>query len=147
MVAVLGVFVLLALLNTFGQDPTTSEADAGPATLRVSAPTHLRGGLIFQVRVDVTAHSRLGKPSLVFSSGWFEQMSLNAILPQPSTQTSSNGLVTFQLPPMPAGRESTWWFYFQANPTNVGWNRPEVLQLDDGSATVAQINRTISVYP
>ena len=143
----IALLVVLGLLNTFGQDPTVSQAQSASATLRVSAPADLRGGLIFQVRVDITAHRRLAKPMLVFSPGWFDSMTTNAIAPQPTTQVNIDGSPGFQLSPMPAGRLATYWFYFQVNPTNIGWQRPETLDLLNGTTLVASIHRTITIYP
>jgi hypothetical protein len=145
--SVLALLVLLGLLNTFGQRPATTEAATGAATLRVTAPTDLRGGLIFQVRVDVTAHRRLARPVLIFSPGWFDSMTANSIAPQPSTQTSVDGSSAFRLSPIAAGRRATYWFYFQVNPTNVGWRRAENLRLNDGAVPIATIHRTVTIYP
>jgi hypothetical protein len=146
----LGVLVLLVALglgNTFGQSPTVSQAQMPTATLRVTAPADLRGGLIFQVRVDITAHTALAKPGLVFSPAWFEAMTLNSLAPQPSTETTQNGAPVFDLSPISAGQRATYWFYFQVNPTNIGWHRTEDLTLIDGTSRVATIRRTISIYP
>lgn len=147
LLGVLAVLVVLGVANTFGQSPTVSQAQTAVATLRVTAPTDLRGGLIFQVRVDVTARSLLAKPSLVFSPAWFEAMTLNSLAPQPSTESTRNGAPVFALSPIPAGQRATYWFYFQVNPTNVGWHRTEDLTLRNGNARVATIHRTITIYP
>jgi hypothetical protein len=141
------VFVLLGLGNTFGQTPVESEADTASAALRVTAPADVRGGLIYQVRVDVSAHRALEKPRLVFSQTWFQGMTLNSLAPQPSTESSRNGDVAFQLSPIPAGTTATYWFYFQVNPTTVGWQEPENLQLKEGRVLVASIHRTLTIYP
>lgn len=143
----LAVFVAVGLANVFGQSPAVSEAKTAIATMRVSAPTDLRGGLIFQVRVDIIAGSALAKPSLVFSPAWFDAMTLNSLAPQPPTETTRNGRPTFQLSPIPAGQRATYWFYFQVNPTNIGWRRTEDLTLEDGATQVATIHRTVTIYP
>lgn len=143
----IALLVVLGLLNTFGQRPTTSQAEAQAATLRVTAPADLRGGLIFQVRVDIAAHRRLAKPILIFSRAWFDSMTTNSIAPQPSTQFNVDGSSAFQLSPIADGHDATYWFYFQVNPTNVGWRRPENLQLNDGTVPIATIHRTVTVYP
>jgi hypothetical protein len=141
------LLVALGLLNTFGQRASLSQADSSAAKLSVSAPSDLRGGLVFQVRVDITAHRRLGHPTLTFSHAWFDSMTTNAVAPQPSTQASAGGDPAFQLSPIPAGGTATYWFSFQVNPTNVGWRRPETVELADGSTLVASIHRTVTVYP
>lgn len=147
MLGLLAALVVLGLANTFGQSPTVSHAEGAAATLRVAAPADLRGGLIFQIRVDVTAHTALAKPSLVFSPAWFDSMTLNSLAPQPSTETTKNGAPVFALSPIAAGEHATYWFYFQVNPTNVGWHRAEDLTLRDGAVPIATIHRTITIYP
>jgi type II secretory pathway pseudopilin PulG len=144
---ILAVLVVLGLANTFGQSPSVSQAQGAAATLRVTAPADLRGGLIFQVRVDITAHQPLAKPRLVFSPAWFEAMTLNSLAPQPSTESTQDGAPAFGLSPIPAGQRATYWFYFQVNPTNVGWRRTENLTLLDDTTSVATIHRTITIYP
>lgn len=147
LLGLLAVLVVLGLANTFGQSPTVSQAQAPVATLRVTAPADLRGGLIFQVRVDIEARSSLAKPSLEFSPAWFEAMTLNSLAPQPATESTRDGDPVFVLSPIPAGHRATYWFYFQVNPTNVGWHRTETLTLFDGATRLAAIHRTITIYP
>jgi hypothetical protein len=146
-VTALGVFAVLGIVNTFGQSPTVSLAQSRSASLRVTAPADVRGGLIFQVRVEIFAHRRLAKPVLVFSPAWFESMTLNSLAPQPATETSRSGDPAFVLAPIAAGRHATYWFYFQVNPTNVGWDRAEHLQLREGGTPLAAVHRTITIYP
>jgi hypothetical protein len=143
----LAVFVAAALLNVFGQRPTVSRADSSAAEVTVTAPAALRGGLIFQVKVQIDAHQALARPALLFSGGWFDSMSTNAVVPQPADQTSRDGRPVFDLAPIGAGRSATYWFYFQVNPSNVGWRRPETLQLLENGAAVAEVRRTITIYP
>jgi hypothetical protein len=51
---VLAAFVVAALLNPFGQRPTTVQA-AGPApSMKLYAPDRLRGGLIYEARLRIT---------------------------------------------------------------------------------------------
>lgn len=141
------VLVILGLANTFGQRPTVSEATSGAADLSVEAPADLRGGLMFQVRIEILAHRRLVHPTLILSHGWFESMTENSVNPQPSTETSLNDRPTFVFPPIAAGRRATYWFQFQVNPTNVGWRRNETVTLADGQTTLATVERTLTIYP
>ena len=80
----LGVIVVLALLDTFGQHPSTSRASGGFATLEVQSPSTLRGGLIFQTRITVHARMTIAHPTLVLQRGWFESMSVNSMVPDPA---------------------------------------------------------------
>jgi len=64
----------------------------GPeASLTVSSPPRVRGGLLYQARIRVKARRALKQPSLVLDQGWFEQTTINTIEPQPSQEQTDNG--------------------------------------------------------
>jgi hypothetical protein len=147
LLALPGLLIVLALANAFGQRASESEASSPAADLRVDAPAHLRGGLMFQVRIEVLAHRRISHPVLMFSHGWFESMTLNSLNPQAASGSSVGDRPAFEFSPIAAGHHATYWFEFQVNPTNVGWRRLENLTLADGSTTLASVQRTITIYP
>jgi hypothetical protein len=146
LLCLIAVLPVLALLNVFGQSPTTTSAHALAAELAVTAPARLRSGLIFQVRIQVTAHQNLAKPQLVFDRGWWNSMSENSVEPNPSSQTNLDGQIVFSYPRLTAGHTLTEWLYFQVNPTNVG-ERPEDITLDNGSTTIARVHRSLTIFP
>jgi hypothetical protein len=137
---------ILALLNLFGQHPSISQAAGSAGTLRVQAPERLRGGLMFQARVDVTATRDIKEPQLVFSPGWFEEMTANSVSPDPLNQSTSNGRVTLSYGRLNAGQKLTVWLEFQVNPVNVGHRVANVL-LTDGDTPVALVKHDIRVLP
>ena len=142
----IAVLPILALLNVFGQRPTTTSAHAPAADLVVTAPARLRSGLIFQVRVKVTAHQDIQKPQLVFDPGWWESMSENSMAPNPSSETNENGRVVLSYTKLAAGHTLIAWLYFQVNPTNVGERREDV-ELDDGATPIAYVHRSLTIFP
>jgi hypothetical protein len=142
----IAVLPVLALLNVFGQRPTTTSAHALPADLEVTAPARLRSGLIFQVRVQVTAHQNVAKPQLIFDRGWWDSMSENSLEPNPSSQTNLNGRVVLSYNKLTAGDTLIVWLYFQVNPTNVGKRREDV-ELDDGSTVITRVHRSLTIFP
>jgi hypothetical protein len=146
LLGVVAVLPVLALLNFFGQRPTTTSARASAADLVVTAPARLRSGLIFQVRVQVTAHRDITMPQLVFDRGWWESMSENSLEPNPSNESTQNGSVVLSYNKLPAGHTLITWLYFQVNPTNVG-NRREDVQLEDGSTPIARVHRSLTIFP
>jgi hypothetical protein len=146
LLCLVAVLPVLALLNVFGQKPTLSVARAAAADLEVTAPARLRSGLIFQVRVRVTAHRTIDKPQLVFDPGWWESMSLNSLVPNPSNQTNANGRVVMSFNQLAAGHTMFVWLYFQVNPTNVGKRREDV-ELDDGTAPITTVHRSLTIFP
>jgi hypothetical protein len=146
LLAAIAVLPILALLNVFGQRPTTTSARASAADLVVTAPARLRSGLIFQVRVKVTAHQDIGKPQLVFDPGWWESMSENSMAPNPSNETNENGRIVLSYNKLAAGHTLVAWLYFQVNPTNVGKRREDV-ELDDGSSRITYVHRSLTIFP
>lgn len=142
----IAVLPLLALLNVFGQHPTTSTANAAEASVSVTAPARLRSGLIFQVRVEVLAHRDMQELELVFDKGWWESMSVNSIVPEPTEESSDDGRVALSYGKLGAGHTLICWIYFQVNPTNVG-QRSENIDVRDGSKPVAHLHRALTVFP
>jgi hypothetical protein len=146
LLCLIAVLPILALLNVFGQRPTVSAAHVSGADLVVTAPARLRSGLIFQVRVQVTAHQGISMPQLVFSRGWWESMSVNSLEPNPSNEGTQNGSVVLSYNGLPAGHTLIVWLYFQVNPTNVG-KRTEDVELEDGSKPIARVHRSLTIFP
>jgi hypothetical protein len=146
LLCLVAVLPVLALLNVFGQRPTTTSAHALAADLTVTAPARLRSGLIFQVRVQVTAHEDIAKPQLVFDPGWWDSMSENSLEPNPSSQTNLNGRVVLSYNKLAAGDKLTAWLYFQVNPTNVGKRREDV-ELDNGAMMITRVHRSLTIFP
>jgi hypothetical protein len=141
------LFVVLAAGNAFGQRPSSHTSVSPAATLTVSTPAHLRGGLIFQTRVDITAHRDIATPTVTLSGGWFDGMTLNSVQPGPAKQASAGQGATFTYPPLAAGRTMTVWFEWSVNPTNLAWRRPAVTDITDGSRTLVAQHSTVTVFP
>jgi hypothetical protein len=142
----IGALPLLALLNVFGQHPATSSASGPVASLSVTAPTRLRSGLIFQVKVKVDAHRPIKQLQLDFDEGWWESMSVNSIAPEPEEETSKHGHIQLTYGKLRAGESFVSRLYFQVNPTNVG-NRSESVILADGETPLLRINRSLTIFP
>jgi hypothetical protein len=137
---------LLALLNLFGQRPSTSLGNAAGASLKVYSPSRVRAGLIYQARFHVTAQRDLKQATLILDPGWLEGMTVNTIEPQPVNEGSDNGRLTLDLGHIPAGQSHLLFMYFQTNPTNVG-HRDQNVTLKDGDQTLLHLKRTITIFP
>jgi hypothetical protein len=142
----LTVVIVAALLNVFGQHPTNTLAAASAADLKVFAPAALRGGLYYEGRITVEAKSELEKTTLVFDSGWTEQMQINTIEPSPVGEASRDGKLTLDFGHLGTGRKLVVWLQFQVNPTNVGRRSQDVALYDD-TTLLATANRKVTVYP
>jgi hypothetical protein len=144
--ALLLLVLIAALLNVFGQRPTTSQAATSVAELEVFAPEALRGGLYYQGRITVEAREEIEKATLVFDSGWTEQMQINTIEPSPVGESSRDGRLTLDMGHLAGGRKLVLWLQFQVNPTNVGRRSQDVALYDD-TTLLAEVNRTVTIFP
>ena len=146
-VAALLAVAILALLNVFGQEPSTSTASGPEASLDLFSPKSIRGGLLFEARFTVRALGRdLKEPKLVLAPGWLESMTLNTVEPAAKAEHTDNGRIVLEYDLIPAGRRLVVWLMFQANPTNLGTQRQDV-DLFDGSTRLLGITRSITVFP
>ena len=143
---VVGLIVLAALLNLFGQRPTTSTAAAPAAQLQVYAPVRVRSGLVYAARFRIDAHRSIKNALLVLDPGWAEQYTVNGLAPQPLTEGSRNGKLEFGFGHIPTAAHLTFWLSLQVNPTNVG-HRTQNVRLYDGGHQLAEVKRTITIFP
>jgi hypothetical protein len=143
---VLGVLVLLALLNGYGQRPADSVAHVPAATMRLSAPERIRGGLFFQSRLEISAAQAIDHPRIVLDEGWLEGMQVNSIEPAPVGETGREGRVVLSYDAMKPGDLLRVWFQFEVNPTNVG-RRSYAVELDDAEQPLARLDPTITALP
>ena len=147
-IAILLAFVVLALLDVFGQKTSTATSTApGRATLKVDAPKHLRGGLYYQVHIIVIAHDTINQPRLVLSRNWFDGMTLNTSEPQAQGEDSREGAVTWTYGGLAAGQRLDVFSEWQVNPTTRLGKRHLDLELDDGSNPITRVSRDLTVFP
>jgi hypothetical protein len=146
LLALVALLPILALFNVFGQRPTTSEASVPAANMSIYAPTRVRGGLIWEARVHITAHREIKNAILVLSTGWLEGMTLNTIEPSPVGEASRNGKLALTLGHIPQNESFILFMQFQTNPTNVG-HRSRSVELYDGSTKIAAIHQKVSIFP
>jgi len=144
--ALLPLIALLALLNLFGQRPSTTEATGGGATLKLFAPPRVRSGVLYEARFHIFAQQDLKHATLVLDPGWAEGMTINTIEPSPVNEASENGRLSLDLGHIPAGGSHLLFMQFQTNPTNVG-RRTASVTLKDGNRELLRIKRTITVFP
>jgi hypothetical protein len=145
-VVVFTAFIVAALLNTFGQRPTTVQAAGPVASMELYAPDRLRGGLIYEARLRIQAHRDVKQAILLLDGGWLEGFTMNTLAPSPLGEASRNGKLVFTLGHIPADQTYTLYMQFQVNPTNVGDDRQNVVLLD-GNRRLAEIHRTVTTFP
>jgi hypothetical protein len=144
--AVVGAVLVLGIFNVFGQHPQTTTVDGAAASLEVYAPSHVRGGLLFEGRFTIEAHRDLSHAVLVLEPGWLESMQINTIEPGPIAETSRNGSLALTLGPVKRGEHYTQYMEFQVDPTNVGRRSADVT-LYDGDEKLLTVDRKVTIFP
>jgi len=144
---VLALIAALALANVFGQRASSVLSSSPDAALKLTAPTTVRGGDLWQARFHITAKQDLSKAILRLNPGWGDGLTINTIEPAPTNETSDNGQLSFELGSISAGSDFILFMQFQVNPTTVTWHRSQDVQLLDDKAVVATIHRTITALP
>ncbi len=146
LIGLLATIEIAALLNAFGERPTTTKAAGPAAELAVSAPVRLRGGLFYQGRISVLARERIDDAVLVLGPGWMEQTSINTIEPAPVDESGQDGRLALGYGTLEPGESLVVYIQLQVNPTNVG-HRSQRVELRDGPTLVAAADRTVTVFP
>ena len=142
----LAIVVLAALANRFGQGATQSTARVAAATMRLTSPQTVRGGLFFQSLLEVRAARAIDHPRFVLDSGWVEGMQVNSIEPAPVGEASRDGRVVLSYDALQPGDVMRVWLQFEVNPTNVG-RRSYAIALNDAERPVARLAPHITVLP
>jgi hypothetical protein len=146
LVALLTVVLVLGLFNLFGQRVDVSSAESSAARLELSAPTKIRGGIFFQVRVRVVAVEEIANATLVLDPDWLEDITLNTVVPAPVGEASRDGRIALELGRIPAGDEHRLYLHFQVNPTAFG-TRSQNVELYDGDLLLLSVDRDALVWP
>jgi hypothetical protein len=140
------IFVVAALFNVFGQAETTSEAEGPAATLTVTAPPAVRGGIYYQARFTIHAREAIGAPVLQLDRGWYEGTTVNTVEPEPAQTTSDEDHIKLRFPPLAPGRTLVVYIDLQTNPTTVGSQDADVTLLD-ADRPIATIDRSQTAWP
>ena len=146
LILILALFLVLGLLNGFGQRPQTSRATSPAASLELYAPSRLRSGLYYESRFTIAARDEIKNATLVLEPGWLEGMTLNTLQPSPIGEASRNGKIALELGRIAAGRRHLFFLQFQVNPTNVG-RRSQDVELHDGERRLLRIDRSVTIFP
>jgi hypothetical protein len=144
--AVIAAFVGAALFNVFGQRPSVSSAEGHGASLRVSAPDRLRGGLIFQATFAASADAPVRHPILALDPGWIDAITNNSMEPTPKSEKIVGGRLLLEFDPLAAGDTLEVWSQWQVNPTKRGSESQDV-EFRDGSRPLARVDRSVTVFP
>ncbi|HVS69318.1 MAG TPA: hypothetical protein VHE56_12255 [Mycobacteriales bacterium] len=143
----LAAVIIVALSNVVGQRAISARAASSQATLDLRAPSAVRPGLLFQVKITITPKAVLPDAQLVLGSGWVDGLTMNTIEPGPSTEKSGpGGSLVFDLGTLQPGQPWVQFLDYQVNPTSLS-RRHQVLTVLSNSEPVVTLSRTMTVVP
>jgi hypothetical protein len=137
---------VLGLTDLFGQRNQTSGSSNANGTLEISSPNSVRNGLIFTTAVIITPSHHLKDGQLYLDQGWFGNMTLNGVSPQPSNESAKGEWQVWDFGPMDADTPFTIWISWQTNPTNIGV-RTQDIALYDGSSQLMTAHHSLTIFP
>jgi hypothetical protein len=146
LLSIVAAFLLLGLVNTFGQRPDSTTEASPRASLKVYSPTRLRSGLFFESRFTIEAREEIRNATLVLDPGWLEGMTLNTLEPAPIGEANRDGRIALELGRVRAGTTHRFFLHFQVNPTNIG-RRSQDVELHDGTEPLVHVDRTVTIFP
>jgi hypothetical protein len=139
-------FIVAGLLNTFGQVDVTTNGAGPAATLKIRAPKRVRGGLLYQARLELTALRPLTQPKIVLARGWNDGLTINTLEPQPTGQAARGDRLVLTFDKMQPGDKTTLWVDYQVNPTHLGTTNQDV-EVDDRNVVLLRVHRTLTAFP
>src|SRR3954454_3959328 len=142
LVTLFTVVAALAAWGLFGQRESESRVSGSGATMVVSVPSTVRGGLYYQATIDVTTTAPIEHPRLVLDEGWVEGVQVNSIEPAAESESSRDGLVVLSYGALAPGDRLKVWLQFQVDPTNPG-TRSHGIELDDATRALVRIDRDL----
>ena len=146
LIGLLTAFLVLGLLNVFGQVVSVDSTETAAARFEVSAPSNVRGGLFFEARYKIEAIEEIEEATVVLDPGWLDDITLNTVEPAPLGEASRDGRIALELGRIPAGDQHILYLHFQVNPT-AGGRRSQDVELYDGERLLASFDRDAFVWP
>ena len=146
LIGLLTLLCVLALFNVFGQNPAHSIGTGEAATLEVSAPSRLRGGLFYEGEFTIRARQEIESATLLLDRGWFESRHINSYSPEPVGSAYRNGMLALDYGHVAEGDTLVARLQFQVNATNLG-HRSQSVQLHDEDVPLAAIERSVTIFP
>lgn len=144
---ILGSVLVLALLGTFGGlDSPVIEAEGEAGSLRVEAPAVLRNGEFFEMHITGVAHQALAKPTIAVSSRYWNDLTINTMLPAPASEGYEDGFFLFEFDPFEPGDRIDLKIDGQVNPPMFAGTRGAI-EWRDGERVLAATPVELRVLP
>lgn len=143
----LGAILAVAMFGVLGgADSPIVTVDGKQGSLTVEAPATLRNGEFFEMHFAGTAHRPLAKPTLAIESRYWNDLTINTMIPGPAAESYKDGYFLFEFDPLEAGKTINFKIDGQVNPPMFGGTRGTI-QWRDGDTVLAQVPVRLRVLP
>ena len=134
--ALLILVMLLALLGLAGRESTV-EADVSGVRLEWHAPTVIRNGEFFEMRIAVESSQPIERLVLGVDASVWEDFTVNTFIPSAEAETSRDDEFRFDFGSLEAGTSLLVKVDAQINPDTLGGNAGTVTVYDGQEALVS----------
>jgi hypothetical protein len=143
----IGLFLVAALAGVFGGQPhPTRIIETTAATITLEFPERLRNGEFFEMRANIEAKRDFADMGIALSSSYWQDLTINTMIPAPSEEKSESGDYVFTYGEMKAGDTLTVKIDGQVNPPMFAGTKG-TLRLKDGDSLIAEIPLELKVFP
>lgn len=147
LMAILAALMLGTFTGVLGGHPSDAmTVRTAAADFTVVTPQKLRNGEFFETRISVTAKRALEAPSIAVSSEYWNNVTINTIMPDPANQLSKNGYFVLEYDALKPGDVLFLKIDGQTNPTLRGGSLG-ALELRDDDEVIARLPLRLKVLP
>lgn len=146
---VLGTLLMLGmsgLLGHAGMDRHTYRSDTQSHTLDIEMPTVIRTGDFYETRLHIKAGADIHKLTLAVPVALWREITVNAMIPQPGSESADGEAYTFDFGPLAAGKELRIKISAQVNPRLHGLLAGQI-EVRDGERVLVRAPRQLRVLP
>lgn len=143
----LGAILAVAMSGALGgADSPIVTVNGKEGALTVEAPATLRNGEFFEMHFIGRAHQALAKPTLAIEGRYWQDLTINTMIPAPASESYEDGFFLFEFDPLDAGKAINLKVDGQVNPPMFGGTRGR-LQWRDGDRVLAEVPIRLRVLP
>jgi len=143
--AVFAAVIFLGFAGFLGHERDWRAAAVG-TQLAVHAPEVTRNGEFLEMRITVESEEPIGELVIGITSGLWEDLTVNTMIPAPTEEESVDGEFRFTFAPLEPGTSFLLKIDLQVNPDIVGGN-DGLVSVYDGEEPIVETPISITVLP
>lgn len=144
---VLAAILVVALFGWLGGGSSAKLSARSPkADLLIDAPTRMRNGNLFEMRLDVVVRTPIDDAVLAIPEPLWRDVTINSMIPAASEEETVDGEFRFHFGPLEPGDRLQYKLDGQLNPSLVGSIQGPI-RLLDGDRVIVRHDYRLTVLP